>query len=123
MFAASENNVPVVKSAEIEADLKQEYIKKLDIDGYGIPDPFSLEEGWLEEEEGRYLWPMVLSTDIFLFLMFHPSELKSDDFSDLKLVKLTVTTVMAGLCPFNFIIYPSTIRTVSYVGNAESHKK
>ena len=42
VFAASENNVPVVKSAvEIEADLKQEYTKKLDIDGYGIPDPFS----------------------------------------------------------------------------------
>ena len=43
MFAASENNVPVVKSAvEIEADFKQEHIKKLDIDGYGIPDPFLL---------------------------------------------------------------------------------
>ena len=35
-----------MKSAvEIEADLKLEYIKKLDIDGHGIPDPFSLEEG------------------------------------------------------------------------------
>ena len=88
VFAASENKVPFAKSAvEIEADLKQEYIKKLDIDGYGIPDPFSLEEGWLEEEEGRYLWPMVLSTDIFIFLVFHPSELKSDDFSDYKACK------------------------------------
>ena len=46
VFAASENNVPVVKSAvEIETDVIQEYIKKLDIDGHGIPDPFSLEEG------------------------------------------------------------------------------
>ena len=79
-------------------------------------------DGWLEEEEGRYLWPMVLSMDIF-FLMFHPSELKSDDFSDYKACKAYSYYVMAGLCPFNFIIYSSTIRTVSYVGNAESHKK
>ena len=74
VFAASENNVPVVKTAvEIEADLKQEYIKKLDIDGYGIPDPFSLEEGWLEEEEGRYLWSMVF-IDGYIFIPHVPSK-------------------------------------------------
>ena len=85
VFAASENNVPVVKTAvEIEADLKQEYIKKLDIDGYGIPDRFLLrKDGWRKKKGdiyGQWFYRRI-------FLMFHPSELKSDDFSDYKVCK------------------------------------
>ena len=44
-----------MKSAiEIEADIKR--LKTgLDFGGYRLQDPFSLEEGWLEDEEGgRY---------------------------------------------------------------------
>ena len=32
-------------------------------------------------------WPMILSTDIFLYLMFYPSELKSADLSEYKTCK------------------------------------
>ena len=61
---------------------------------------FPLEEGWLEE--GRYLWPMVLSKDIFLFLMFHPSELKSDYFSDYKACKAYSYYCDGWLMPLQF---------------------
>ena len=45
---------------------------------------------------------MVLSTDIFLFLMFHPSELKSDDFSDYKACKVYIYYCDGWLMPLQF---------------------
>ena len=51
VFAALENNVPLVQSAvEFEADLKLSYNNKLVIDGISIQDPNKIEEGWLGEE-------------------------------------------------------------------------
>ena len=72
----------VQSAVEIEIEIQNR--NKLIIDEFVVPDPFTLVDGWLEEEEGKMFWPMVLSTDIFLYLMFHPSELKSDDLSDYK---------------------------------------
>ena len=44
VFAASENNVPLVKTAvEIEQDLHKEYQNKLLINDILIPDPYKLE--------------------------------------------------------------------------------
>ena len=52
-FSALENNVAVIKTAEeVEAELKQEYDDKLKLDEMNIPDPFKLNNGWLDEEEG-----------------------------------------------------------------------
>ena len=46
VFAACENNVPVVKSAiEIDADLKQEYTNKLDFGGF----PWK-KDGWRKKK-------------------------------------------------------------------------
>ena len=85
VFAASENNVPLVKTAiEIEQDLKLEYQNKLLISDVAIPDPCKLESGWLSEENGRIFWPMVMYPDIFNYLMFYPSELGSTDLNDYK---------------------------------------
>ena len=85
VFAASENNVPLVKTAvEIEQDLKLEYQNKLLISDVAIPDPYKLESGWLSEENGRIFWPMVMYPDIFNYLMFYPSELGSTDLNDYK---------------------------------------
>ena len=61
VFAASENNVPLVQSA-----VEIEYRNKLIVDEFEVSDPFTLDDGWLEEEEGNMLWPMVLSTDILI---------------------------------------------------------
>ena len=45
VFAALENNVPLVQSAvEFEADLKLSYNNKLVIDGISIQDPNKIEE-------------------------------------------------------------------------------
>ena len=85
VFAASENNVPLVKTdVEIEQDLHKEYQNKLLINDILIPDPDKLENDWLSEENGRVFWPMILYPDIFNYLVFHPSELGSSDLSDYK---------------------------------------
>ena len=43
LFAASENNVKPIKTAvEVEADLKTEYLAKLQLDDRNIPDPFRI---------------------------------------------------------------------------------
>ena len=52
VFAASENNVPLVQSAvEIEQELQQEYSNKLIIDDFTVPDPLTLESGWHVREK------------------------------------------------------------------------
>ena len=78
VFCASENDVPVVKTAlEIEQDLKNEYEKKLTIGDEPIPDPFLIEDGWLKEDEGRAFWPMTLYADIYIsFWNFTPVNLE-----------------------------------------------
>ena len=58
VFAASENSVPLVKTAvEIEQDLHKEYQNKLLINDIIIPDPYKLETDWLSEENGTVFWP------------------------------------------------------------------
>ena len=38
--------------------------------------------GWMEEDEGMTFWVMLSYPDIFIFLMFCPSELGRKDLSD-----------------------------------------
>ena len=60
VFAASENNVKPIKSAaEVQVDLRNEYQVKLLLGDYLVPDPYHLKEGWLSEENGIVLWPVV----------------------------------------------------------------
>ena len=57
VFAASENHVPVKKTAEeVESDLRNDYQAKLLLDSQVIPDPNHLVSGWLSED-GIYFWP------------------------------------------------------------------
>ena len=88
VFAASENNVPLKKTAEeVESDLRDEYQAKLLINSDLLPDPNHLTSGWLNEEDGGiYSWPCILYA-VFNFLSFHPSELGSSDLSDYKTSK------------------------------------
>ena len=68
-----------VKTAvEVEAVLKNEYSKKLVVDGRKIPDPFKIPHRWQTEEEGMVFWPMILYPNIFVF---NPPELGSNDLS------------------------------------------
>ena len=74
-FAASKNGVkPIKTSVEVEADLKTEYLAKLQIDDRNIPDPFKIPDGWMNQDEGLKFWPMLIYPDIFNNLMFFPSE-------------------------------------------------
>ena len=85
VFAASENHVPVKKTAEeVESDLRNDYQAKLLLDSQVIPDPNHLVSGWLSEDDGIYFWPCILYADIFNFLTFNPSELGSTDLNDYK---------------------------------------
>ena len=85
VFAASENGVQLVKTAvEVEATLASEYKTKLIIDDRTIPDPFKIQHGWKDEDEGITFWPMLLYPDIFNYLMFYPTELGSKDLNDYK---------------------------------------
>jgi len=45
-----------------------EYKNKMRIDEYILPDPFTLEDGWLNEEDGMQYWPNVFVQDIQDFL-------------------------------------------------------
>ena len=65
-------------------DFHREYREKLTIDNFTVPDAFAHENRWLEEEDGKVFWPMVMYGDIFVYLMFYPSELKIEDLSDYK---------------------------------------
>ncbi len=88
VFVACENDVPVVKTAEeVQKEIVTEYKAKLSFADQCIPDPFQLAEGWLTENEGLKFWPTTLYPDIFNFLSFNPSELKSQDLNDYKTSK------------------------------------
>ena len=50
---------------EIEGDLRDAYERKLEIDEVQLPYPGSMDIGWLEEEDGKCFWPMVLFPHIF----------------------------------------------------------
>ena len=58
---------------EVDADLNTEYLAKLKIDNRNISDPFKISHGWMNQDEGMKLWPMLLFPDIFNYLMFFPS--------------------------------------------------
>ena len=84
-FAAWENNVPTIKTAEeSEHDLGLEYTSKLKIGSVSVPDPEQLKEGWLSENDGIKFWPNTLYPDIFNFLSFHPGDLNKLDLNDYK---------------------------------------
>ena len=71
VFAASENGVkPIKTAAEVEADLKTEYLAKLKTGDRNIPDSFKIRHGWMNEDEAMKFWPMLLYPDIFNYLMF-----------------------------------------------------
>ena len=83
-----ENNVPLVKTAEeVQQQIIAEYSNKLCINGEQLPDPFKLQDGWVNEQDGVSVWPTTVYPDIFNFLSFHPSELKNEDLSDYKTSK------------------------------------
>ena len=65
-FSASENNVALIKTAEeVQADLKEDYDDKLKLDEINIPDPFKLNNGRLDEDEGIAYWPMYQPFTLF----------------------------------------------------------
>ena len=68
VFAASaENNVKPIKSAaEVQVDLRNEYQAKLLLGDHLVPDPYHLKEGWLSEENGIVLWPVVTYPEIYI---------------------------------------------------------
>ena len=103
MFVAHEKNVPLVKSAEeVEQEIVAEYKDKLVVDGEKLPNPFHLEDGWINEEDGVSLWPTTLYPDIFNFLSFHPSELKNEDLSDYKTSKAYSYYITGWLNPLSY---------------------
>ena len=80
VFAASENNVKPIKSAaEVQVDLRNEYQAKLLLGDYLVPDPYHLKEGWLSEENGIVLWPVVTYPEIYNYFMFHPNRIKTSE--------------------------------------------
>ena len=72
VFAGSENRVKLIKTAvEVEADLKTEYLAKLKLDVRNIPDPFKIPHGWMNEDEGMKIWPMLIYSAIFNYAVFY----------------------------------------------------
>ena len=102
VFCAYENDVqPTKSSEEVERELGNEYQAKLIIDDNCIPDPFVLNSGWLNEENG-ITWPMISYPDIFNFLMFFPSELGSSELNDYKSCKAYSYVINGWLDPISY---------------------
>ena len=71
VFCAYENDVQPTKTAEeVERELGNKYQAKLVIDDNCIPDPFVLNSGWLNEENGITSWPMISYCRIQTFSTF-----------------------------------------------------
>eukprot|EP00111_Clytia_hemisphaerica_P001069 TCONS_00003065-protein len=84
-FVAAENKSPVVKTAEeVQSEIKTEYEQKLLYEGKTLPDPFKLETGWLNEEDGVVFWPKVPMVYIIKFCMLDD---QAEDLSDYKASK------------------------------------
>ena len=64
-YSAYTMNLPVLPSAkEHEQIRRKDYQSLLLVDGTRIPDPFSLHERWLSEQDGMKSWPPIYLTDI-----------------------------------------------------------
>ena len=88
VFVLAENDVAVLKMAqEVQAEIEEDYVSKLQVEGALLTDPMSLIHGWVPLDEGVRSWHMTLYPDIFNFLSFQPSEIKSQDLSDYELSK------------------------------------
>ena len=66
------------------AQLKEEYSKELELENCTLPDPFKLETGSMEEEDGITYWP-IIPVVCFLNLLMINSEIT--DLSDYKASK------------------------------------
>ena len=88
VFIAIENGIEVLPTAlEMEKQLSADYAEKLQIDGTILPDPFALEDGWLDEDSGMKYYPPTTYPDICNYLQFFPAELASKDLNDYKTSK------------------------------------
>lgn len=77
VFAASEMGIPVQPTAEeLFVRMEAEKAKLLQApDNIMLPDPLSLQDGWLRENNGITLWPPIFLSDITLYLMEdHPGK-------------------------------------------------
>lgn len=64
-----------------------EYRAKLNVDGYSMPDPFTLEDGW-QDETHKSLWPSLYFIDISDYLRLKtPTELHNQLCNEYKLGK------------------------------------
>ena len=107
VFVASENEVPLVKTAEeVQTEIIEEYGSKLSVEGELLTDPLAIYDGWLPENDSVKLWPTTLYPDIFNFLSFHPSELKSKDLCDYKTSKAYSYYGTGWLSSLNFHAIP-----------------
>ena len=68
----------------MEAQLKEDYSKKSELEKFILTDPFKLETGWTEEEDGIAYWPIIPVTRILNFLMINRD---ITDLSDYKASK------------------------------------
>ena len=55
----------------MEAQRKEDYSKKFELEKCILTDPFKLETGWMEEEDGIAYWPIIPVTCILNFLMIN----------------------------------------------------
>ena len=94
---AIENGVRTVQNAvEKEQQVTSEYASKLSLEDEVIPDPLSLSDNWLPEEEGITKWPMISYPNIFNYLMFQPAELGGRNWMHTRLQKPIIILKMVG---------------------------
>jgi hypothetical protein len=70
VYAAEQQDVPVVPSAQEKQRLKQkQYQDLLLVQGKKMPDPFDLQRGWEKEEDALDHWPPTMMFDIAKYLL------------------------------------------------------
>ena len=111
VFAGTKNSVKPIKTAvEVEANLKTEYLVKLEIGDKNILDPFKFPHVWMNEDKYTKFWPMLFYTDTFNYLMSFPEELGCKELNDYKNSKAS-RYQKPGWLPYcaNLLCQPITI--------------
>ena len=74
-----------------------------------MPDPYQLKKGWLSEEAGIIYWLPMTYGSIFIFIIFHPIDLGSDDLNDYKNTKAYSYFANGWLGKISAVLFDSTI--------------
>ena len=69
---------------DVEAQLKEKYSKKLELENHTLSDPFKIKTRWMEKEDDIAYWQIIPDIRILNFLMINSDITDLSDYKALK---------------------------------------